>query len=117
MRIIPTLILWSIAWLPSVGIHDQPAPKGEIGTAWQRVAASTSLPLTLEPANFSIAEISRLADLGATQIEDDDLFEAHSLDFGPFPQWSDSGHNDAVNHFLPPCDRADSAGRLFSIRC
>jgi hypothetical protein len=117
MQIVPTIILWSIVWLTPVGINGQHASRGEVGAASQRVEASNPLGLTLELANFSIAEAPRLTDLGATQFEEDDLFEEHALDCGPFPHWPDCGHTNAVNHFLPRCDRADSVGRLFSIRC
>jgi hypothetical protein len=117
MQIVPTLIFWSIAWLPSVGMDGQRVPRGELEAAWQPVETSTASPFALKLAHSSTADVPSLADLGTTQTEDDDFFEGDALDFGPLPRWADSGHTEAASHFLPPCDRADSVGRSFSIRC
>lgn len=117
MPIVPTLILWSIAWLMPAGINGEPVPPGELAASCQHIEVLTSSTSTLDLAIFSIAEVPSFADLGATQIEEDDLFEALALDFGLYPQEADRGRTGTVKHFLPHCDRAESIGRLFALRC
>ena len=92
-------------------------PWGSWRPSAERTESSIASAVAPKPVYSAIPEVPKLADLGATQTEDDDLSEADALDSSPFPRWGDSGHTDAVNHFPTPCDRADSAGRLFSIRC
>ena len=117
MHFVPTLILWSIAWLVPVGFHGQHALGEELGANHERGVALIAAPLSLEAVDSSIAEASTLDDLGATPTEEDDFLEANALDCGPFPRWADWFQAAAVNHFPPPRDRADSIGRLFSLRC
>lgn len=117
MPIVPTLIFWSIAWLPPVGMNGQSMPTGNFGTACQCVEAAIASPFALKQADPSTTAVLSLTDLATPQTDDDDLCEGDALDFGLLPQWADSSHADAVSHFLPVCNRADCAGCPFPIRC